>query len=71
MLEEHCHREGFKQLFLLQQVQFTDSGHVSLSLEPDNILGWNWSYCGVCSEYVSNSVFKVHKNFYKIMKKYE
>ena len=46
-----------------QQVQFTDSSRVSLSLYPDIIPGWDWSYCGVCSEYVSSSVFKVHKNY--------
>ena len=54
MLEEQCRREGYKQLIPFQQVEFTDSGHVSLSLDPDIILGWNWSFCGVSSEYVSN-----------------
>ena len=68
MLKEQCYREGFKQSFPLQQVQFTGNGHVSLSLEPENILGWNWSYCGVSSEYVSNSVFKYMK-FLQIIKK--
>ena len=63
MIKEQCHREGYNLSLPLHPVQFTECGRVSLSLEPDNILGWNWSYCGICSEYVSNSVFKSTKNF--------
>ena len=56
MLEEQCRREGYKQSLPFTTAQFTKSGRVSLSLNPVSISGWNWSYCGVSSEYVSSAL---------------
>ena len=52
MLEEQCCRKGYNQSSYLP-VEFTESGHVSISLNPNNIPDWKWSYNGFCYDYVS------------------
>ena len=51
MVEEQYPREGYTLSHYLP-VTFTDSGRVSLSLQPDSIPDWEWSYNGIYSEYV-------------------
>ena len=63
MLEEQCHREGYNQSFYLP-VEFTASGCVSISLDPDSIHDWDWSYYGVNYGYVSNIVMIIIVNYY-------
>ena len=58
MLEEQCHREGYHQSSY-SPVQFTASGHVSITLDPDSIHGWDWSYYGVNYDYVRNVVVMI------------
>ena len=62
MLEEQCHREGYNQSFYLL-VEFTGSGHVSITLDPYSIHGWDWSYYGVNYDYVSNIVMIIIVNY--------
>ena len=58
MLEEQCIREGYHQSSY-SPVKFTGSGRVSITLDPDSILGWDWSYYGVNYDFVSNVVLLI------------
>ena len=51
MLKEQCQKEDYT-LSLCIPVTFTESGCVSLSLDPECIHGWSWSYNGFCYDYV-------------------
>ena len=48
--EQYC-REGYSLSYYLP-VTFTESGCVSVSLQPENIPDWKWSYNGFCYKYV-------------------
>ena len=56
MAEEQCHRKGYNQSSYLP-VEFTESGHASISIDPASIPDWKWSYNGFCYDYVSTILY--------------
>ena len=64
MFEEQCRREGYHISSSYSPVEFTGSGRVSITLDPDSIHGWDWSYYGVNYDYVRNVVLTIVVNYY-------
>ena len=51
MLKEQYGREGYSLSYYIP-ITFTENGRVSLSLQPESIPDWKWSYDGFYYEYV-------------------
>ena len=51
MLKEQYSREGYSLSYYIP-VNWAENSRVSLSLQPENIPDWKWSYNGFCYEYV-------------------
>ena len=64
MIKEQCHREGYNLSLPLHPVQFTECGRISLSLDPSNVVGWDWLAHGVNCDYVSYIIFEYYLYFH-------